>query len=238
MSWSAVAVGAGTVISGVLSSRAQRRGASEAAGATTGASRQAIEEQRRQFDEVQRLLAPFVSGGESALTEQLSLLGLGGAEAEQAAIRRIEESPTFEALTQQGEEAILQQASATGGLRGGNVQRALAEFRPAVLSQLIEQQFGRLQGVSGLGQASAAQQAAAAQQTGAGISGLFGQQGAAQAQAALAGGAARSQLFGDVSGGLGFLAGSGALSNLFGGSEGITPNPAGQPQAGGRFGRI
>lgn len=211
------AIAGSSILGGVLSSRSQSKAAGQAAGAQVESTRLGIEESRGQFEAIQELLKPFVEGGESALSGQLALLGLGGPEAEQAAIQRIQESPTFGALTQQGEEAILQQASATGGLRGGNVQRSLAEFRPAVLSQLIEQQFGRLQGVAGLGQASAAQQAAAGQQTGANIANLFGQSGAAQANAALAGGQAKSQLFGDIAGAIGFGAGSGAFNNLFGG---------------------
>ncbi|WP_449405980.1 hypothetical protein [Massilia phosphatilytica] len=37
-------------------------------------------------------------------------------------------APRFQALQQQGNDAILANASATGGLRGGNVQGALGQF--------------------------------------------------------------------------------------------------------------
>ena len=123
------------------------------------------------------------------------------------AISALEAGPEFQALTQAGEEAILQSAAATGGLRGGQTQAALAQFRPQVLSSLINQQYSRLggltalgqtttQNVAQLGQAAAAGQAAAGQQTAANISNLFGQQGAAQAGAALAQGQAPG--FGDT----------------------------------------
>ncbi len=56
-----------------------------------------------------------------------------GMEAQQGAISGLEGSPIFQALARQGEDAILQNASATGGLRGGNVQGALGQFRPAAL---------------------------------------------------------------------------------------------------------
>ena len=55
-------------------------------------------------------------------------------------------------MVQQGQDAILQNASAIGGLRGGNTQAALAQFRPALLSQLIAEQYNRLGGLSSLGQ--------------------------------------------------------------------------------------
>ena len=110
-------------------------------------------------------------------------------------------SPMFQALARQGEEAMLQQASATGGLRGGNIQAALAQFRPQMLAQAIEEQYGRLGGLTSLGQltsqnlaqmgqASAAGTATAGLRTGADIAGLMGQQGAARAGAELAQGQA------------------------------------------------
>jgi len=105
-----------------------------------------------------------------------------------------------------GEEALLQRASATGGLRGGNIQAALAQFRPQMLQQEIERQYGRLGGLTALGQttsqnlaqigqASAAGTATAGLRTGADIANLMGQQGAAQAGAELAKGQAMAGLF-------------------------------------------
>ena len=194
MSWVAVAVVGATTIGGVISSNQQADAARSAAGAQTQAAQAGIAEQRRQFDFIQELLAPYIRTGETALTQQQALLGLGGEEAQQSAIEAIEESPEFQALTRTGEEAILQRASATGGLRGGNVQRALSEYRPQVLSGLINQQYQRLGGLTNLGQASAVGVGAAGQQTGTQISNLLAQQGAAQAGQALAQGQAQSQL--------------------------------------------
>jgi hypothetical protein len=99
-----------------------------------------IEEQRRQFDEIQKLLSPYVQAGTGAISgfqpfqeagaqafeQQQALAGLRGPEAQQAAIAQIEQSPFLQAQIRQGEEAMLQRASATGGLRGGNIQAALA----------------------------------------------------------------------------------------------------------------
>jgi hypothetical protein len=196
MAWIATAVVGGSVISGVMSSRAQKSAASQAAGAQTEASQSSIEEQRRQFDAVQELLRPYVQSGEQAIGGQKALLGLAGASEQQQAIAALEGGPQFAALMQQGENAILQNASATGGLRGGNTQAALAQFRPALLSQMIEQQYGRLGQMTGIGQASAAGQAAAAQQTGANVSSALTQQGQALAGQALARGQANAQAWG------------------------------------------
>jgi hypothetical protein len=225
-----IAVGGATLISGM----AQADAAEGAAAAQSGAAQAGIEEQRRQFDKVQELLkpysmagekalgglAPFAAAGAPALEEQQALLGLRGPEAERAAIERIRGGETFKALAGQGEEALLQRASATGGLRGGNIQGALAQFRPALLSSLIDQQYGRLggmtalgqtttQNLAGLGQASAAGTGAAAQSTGANVANLLGQQGAALAGAEIAQGKAFGAIPAAISGGLGLFSGLG-----------------------------
>jgi len=89
-------------------------------------------------------------------------------------------------MVRQGENALLQNASATGGLRGGNVQSALAQYRPQILSDLINQQYGRLGGLSQMGQAAAGGQAVAGQSMASNVGNLFGQQGAALAGGQLA----------------------------------------------------
>lgn len=206
MSGIATAVVAGSVITGVMSSNAQQDAAASAAGAQTAASEASIAEQRRQFDAVQELLKPYVTAGQGTIEGQQGLLGLAGPEAQQQAIAALEAGPQFQSMMKQGENAILQNASATGGLRGGNVQATLAQFRPQLLSQLIESQFSKLGTVSGLGQASAAGQAAAAQQTGANIGNALTQQGQAAAGAALASGQAQAQMWGNIGSSIGNVA--------------------------------
>lgn len=199
----------GMIGASVGSAAVQASAAKKAAGAQAAASEAGIEEQRRQFDMVRGLLQPFVEGGTGAFRQQLDLAGVSGPDAQQAAITAIERGPEFAALTRQGEEAILQKASATGGLRGGNVQAALAQFRPQVLSSLIEQQYGRLGGLAATGQASAAGVGTAGMQTGANVSNLLQQQGAAQAGSALAAGQAFGNSIGNIGQVFGSVAGGG-----------------------------
>lgn len=218
----------------LIGARSQRKAANSAAAAQTASAQAGIDEQRRQFDTVVDLLSPFTEAGTSAVGGQLALAGLSGDEAQQEAIQRIEQGPQFQALTQAGEQGILQNAAATGGLRGGNTQAALAQFRPQVLSSLINQQFSNLGGLAGLGQASAAGTAAAAQNTGSNVAALLGQQGAAQAGGALARGQASANLASQVAGGLaqgfGNIGGGGGgggfgsspiFDGAFGGSSGL-----------------
>jgi hypothetical protein len=188
----------GDVVGGITGAK-QAGKAAERAGQTQAASAQAgIDEQRRQFDALVELMAPYVTAGTGAMGQQQALIGLQGADAQQQAMQGFEQSPLFQSLTQQGENAILQNASATGGLRGGNVQTALSQFRPQVLNSLIEQQYGRLGGLSSLGQASAAGQASQGMQSASNIGNLLANQGAALAGGQMARGGVARQAFGDM----------------------------------------
>lgn len=173
----ALVVGGSQLVGSVM----QAGAAEDAANIQAGAAGEGISEQRRQFDSLQALLKPYTEAGLPALEQQQAFLGLQGPEAERAAIERISGGERFQELTRQGEEAILSRASATGGLRGGNVQQALAKFRPQVLNQLIEEQYGRLGGMTQLGQRSAAGVGAAGMETGTNIANLLSQQGSALA---------------------------------------------------------
>ncbi len=173
----ALVVGGSQLVGSVM----QAGAAEDAANIQAGAAGEGISEQRRQFDSLQALLKPYTEAGLPALEQQQAFLGLRGPEEERAAIERISGGERFQEITRQGEEAILSRASATGGLRGGNVQQALAQFRPQVLNQLIEEQYGRLGGMTTLGQRSAAGVGAAGMETGTNIANLLSQQGSALA---------------------------------------------------------
>jgi hypothetical protein len=224
MSWVAVAVVGGAVVGSVVSSNAQKKAANTAAGAQTQASEAGIAEQQRQFDEVRKLLSPYVEAGTGALGAQQNMLGLNGAEAQRQALAGIEASPQFSSIAKQGENAILANASATGGLRGGNAQGALAQFRPQLLSQLIDQQYNRLGGLTSMGQNAAAGVGNAGMQTGQGISNLLQQQGAAQAGAALAAGRANAQIGNTIGNSIGMFAGMGGFGNTTGAGSGTMTN--------------
>ncbi len=188
----------GDVVGGITGAKQAGEAAEKGGQLQYQASMAGVEEQRRQFDKLVELMAPYVAAGEGGMAGQQALVGLKGPEAQQQAISALEQSPEFASLVQQGENALLQQASATGGLRGGNTQAALAQFRPQILSALIEQQYGRLGGLTKIGQASAAGQAAAGMETGSNVANLLQQGGAAQAGAAIAAGSVPRQTFGDI----------------------------------------
>lgn len=202
----AAVVGAG-IVGGVLSSRAQKKAANSAANAQVQSSEMGVEEQRRQFDAVQKLLKPYADAGLGGLTGQQDLLGINGNAAQQAAINNINNSSEMRTYLKQGENAILQNASATGGLRGGNTQAALAQFRPQLLNQLINQRYQNYAGLTALGQNAAAGTGNAGMQTASNISNLYQQSGAAQAGAALAQGQANANMWNGLTGAIGQIGG-------------------------------
>jgi hypothetical protein len=239
-SQTAAIVGGSSLLSGIVQGNASKQAAKE----QTKSAREGIEEQRRQFDAVQQVFKPYVVAGTEAigglqpyaqagvgsLQQQQALLGLLGPEAQQQAISQLEQGAGFQAQVRQGEEALLQNASATGGLRGGNIQAALAQFRPQMLQQAIEDQYGRLggltalgqttsQNIAQLGQASAAGQATAGLKTGADIAALLGQQGAARAGSRLGQGAAASNVLNLPAQMLGMQYGAGITNPTLGFSD-------------------
>jgi hypothetical protein len=178
---SALIVGGTSLASSAMGSKA----AKSAGQLQYDASQAGIAETRAAREEMRALLEPYVAAGGPALQAQMGALGLAGPEAQQAYVAQQEQSPLFQSLARQQEEAILQNASATGGLRGGNVQGALAQFRPALLNQFLEQQYGRLGGMTALGQQSAAGVGTSGMQSAGSIADLLAQGGAARAGAKL-----------------------------------------------------
>ena len=211
MSAVAAAVIGSAVIGGVVSSKA----ASKAGKAQVQAADKTVEEQRAAREEMRTLLNPYVSAGTPALQAQMAALGLSGQEAQQAYVTEQEQSPIFQALARQQEEALLQNASATGGLRGGNVQGALAQFRPQLLNQFLEQQYGRLSGLSQLGQASAAGVGAAGMQSANQIGQAYTQAGQARAGSIMGQANAFNQALGTITGFGTSATGQAALGKIF-----------------------
>lgn len=165
----AIGAGAGALLGGVVGGIAggeAKESAQELADIQKQAGRaaeiEAYKERRRQAIKEaneKAALKEYTEAGGLAIEQQQALAGLLGPEAQQAAIAQLEASPQFQAMLQQGEQAILANAAATGGVRGGNTQAMLAQFRPQLLSSLIQQQYERLGGMSAAGQQAAVQQA-------------------------------------------------------------------------------
>lgn len=203
-----VNVGTLGLVSDVTGQKAAAAAGQAAAGVQAQASQAGIEEQRRQFDISQEQAAPFREAGVGALGQQQALLGLSGQEAQQTAIAGLEESPGQRFIRDRQERALLRNASATGGLGGGNVLTALQQQAAGFAQQDIQNQFGRLGQLSGQGQAATANIAQLGGQTAGNISNLLGQQGAARASGILAPAQANAAVTGQVLGLAGTIGGA------------------------------
>lgn len=151
------------------------------------------------------------SGFQQIPTTTSPYAGMTGEQAQQAAIKKIAESPLLQELMSQGEQAMLQQASATGGLRGGNIQGALAQYRPQMLQQAIDEQYARLGNLSGSGLTATQQlpnisNVGSMPQSGAGE--YLSRMGDISAAQQIASGQSTADLYGDIASGLGTAAGA------------------------------
>lgn len=167
----------GSLLSGLFGSK----GAKKAANAQVQALQQAIGEQRRQFDTARADNMPFVQGGYKGLGGFLDLLGLNGADVQAAAIEQLKGSPGFTSRYDTGVDTILQNASATGGLRGGNTQTGLAQFGSSLLDDVIQRQLGGLGGLIQTGSGTAMNLGQLGQENANAISELLAGQGRAKA---------------------------------------------------------
>lgn len=195
----AAAIGVGVAAAGAIgSSVVQSKAAGRAGRAQSAAAAAGIDTQDEALDKIMGLLQPYSDAGTSSLDSLRGLLGLNGADAQQGALDALKASPTFTNTIQQGENAILQNASATGGLRGGNVQDALSRFRGDTFSKLIQTQIGNLQPLVSIGANAAGAQVNATQTNANNVTNLLAQQGQAQAGQALAQGNAIASGIGGV----------------------------------------
>lgn len=124
---------------------------------------------------------------------------------QQGAIDKLKASPLYQSLFSNGENTLLANASATGGLRGGNTNRGLADFGRDTLSAVIQNQLQNLTGVAAAGQNAAAQTGTFGANSANNISNLLSGSGKAQSTAALQSGAASASAIGDITKAIGGL---------------------------------
>ena len=255
-----IAAGVGAIGSSVISAN----GAKSAADTQAQATQSGINEQNYEFNTIQRLLKPYVDAGTTALTgyngatgqyastlQQLgNLTGANGSSAQSTALQGLTSNPMYTNAMQLGQQSILQNASATGGLRGGNTIASLGYLPSQVLSGVEQQQIGNLssslmgaQGLAGLygqlvstGQNAAAGTGNAGIQTGNNITSLLGQQGAALASGTVAGANAAAGSFNTILGGSGGQAAIAALMNAGGVSGGGSGGSYGFTMPAGSYG--
>lgn len=125
--------------------------------------------------------APYTSNGALAINQEGDILGLHGNDAQSSAISGVQDSPLFKSIFNTGQNSVLSAASATGGLRGGNVNEALAENGENSFATTLQNLLTQLGGISGQGLTATGQLANFGAGTAAGVAGLDTQSGSANA---------------------------------------------------------
>jgi len=178
------------------------------------------------YDQGVGALNPFAQTGQSADALVSSLLGGQGVDAQRQAMQQFQESPATAFLREQGEKAVLRNAAAMGGLRGGNVMKELNRFGTGLANQSFNERIAQLQNQAQSGLSAAGsigqlrgQQAGQVGQLGSQAAGIMGQYGSAQQAAAQQAAAQQAGLIGDIGGQLGGQIGqmgSAIGQNIFG----------------------
>lgn len=146
MPW-AVAAAAITAGAGIYS-------ASEGASAQEDAANKAIagQQENRQFsqDFAEKQFKPYLDSGTDALGSLKTLMGGG-----QGSLDFLRNMPGYQFQMDQGEEAVLNSASARGGVAGGNTLRELTKFGQGLADQSIWKYIAQLTQQAQMGQNAA-----------------------------------------------------------------------------------
>ena len=136
-------------IGGILGGGAQKKASQKATDATVAALNNGIGTQNAFAQQTRDDYAPYTTAGAGAVG-QLSEFTNGGMSADELSAK-VMADPLYASLFNNGEEALLQNASATGGIRGGNTQRGLADFGADTMAQVYQQILSNLGNVANLG---------------------------------------------------------------------------------------
>jgi hypothetical protein len=199
--------------------------AKKAAEAQARATQQAIDTQNQMFRTIREDQAPYRQAGSAALNQLMGLYGLGGiatpgygdAVAPGAPdFSAFYESPDYLFARDQGEQAVLRNRAALGGLASGNTGAALQEFGQGLATQNLGNYRNTLMGLIQGGQGATNTLAQAGMATSQGVADSLAGQGNARAS--------------------GIIGSSNALTGALGQIGGIAMDYfGGRPQAG-RFG--
>ena len=182
----------GKVVGGITGTTQATNAAVSASKTQSKYAQSAIDEENNMYNSIISLMSPYISAGTSALTQQQNLSGANGNDAQQTAINNIKNSSAYTTALSTGENSILQNASATGGLRGGNTQAALEQYAPTLLNQMVQQQYSNLSGLSSQGLSATNSQANYGSSTASSIANLLTGQGSAVAGGQIASGSSTS----------------------------------------------
>jgi hypothetical protein len=171
-------VAAALIVGGaaVVGAGATAYAGSEAAGATTAASNASIAEQQSALQQQATLSKPYRDVGTAAIGQYENLLGIGPNANAGTIQQALAQTPGYQFTQSQGEQGILNAASAAGGV-SGNTLTALDRYNTGLADNTYQNALSNAQGAVGIGQAAAAGQAANIGQAAGTISSTLNNQG-------------------------------------------------------------
>lgn len=196
--------GIGSLIGGALNSGATKSAANtesnaavQAAQIQAGSEQQALQQQLGIYNNTVSNLAPFLSTGQSALSQLSGLLGIGGgaggtgAPNSSALYSALSNYPGYQFTLQQGLQANAQSEAARGVLNSGaNIRNATA-YGQGLASSQIQNYLSQLSGLGSLGENAGAITGNAGSSAGYQIGSALTQGAAGQAGSLLAAGQAQ-----------------------------------------------
>lgn len=149
------AIAGSSVLGGMASNKAAK--------AQVGAANEASRLQRDMFTGTRQDNMPWMQAGQGGLNALMQLYGMqsdgnGGytqSSDPQAAMRMLQQDPSYQFRLQQGQGALENSAAARGGLMSGNMLRALSDYGQNTASMEFGNVANRLAGLAGAGQNTA-----------------------------------------------------------------------------------
>lgn len=211
-----------SAIGSIFGGGSQKKASQRATDAIVGALNRGIDTQNAFNQQVRQDYLPYTQTGAKAVGRYGDLVGLNGNDAAQVGIDALKNSALYASLFNNGQEALLQNAAATGGLRGGNTQRASLDFGADVLAKVYQDQLANLGNLASLGVGAQGAVTQAGSNTANNVTNLLGEIGGAQANNYLAKGRINAQNWQTAGSAIddaisSFVPGGSLLKSIFGG---------------------
>lgn len=157
--------GVAAIVGGVIAAGGAIAAGAMSSHATTSAANTAAGVQEQALQQQAALAQPYTQLGQSAIGQYQALLGLTGPNGQGGpgnanTLAALQATPGYQFTQQQGDQATLNSAAASGLLLSGNTLQGLDQFNTGLADQTYQQAVTNAQNAVGIGQAAAAGQAA------------------------------------------------------------------------------
>ena len=150
----------GSILGGItsfLGGRSASKAAQSAGRREAEAGQYAADLQQQNFQQIRNDLQPYRDAGSDAIAAQRAMMGLDGAAAQQQYVDMVANMPEYQTMLGEANRNMLAQGSATGQLRGGNIQRGLGLLAPEIFNNVYQNYYGNLGALAGAGMGAATQ---------------------------------------------------------------------------------